>query len=189
LAFTNDTRKKPALLLCPKATDRRGPGIYEQPTSLDDPNAVDYGGARTAYVFPLSDPLDPAHWLIASYSLNCWVYNAATNNIQGRDTQLNWRKATTVLQPSQTPLFMDGMWRGGGPHADDMPPGWNGEWAGAKAEMHHFAIARHGHGINLLYFDGSVRYTRARDLWSLPWSKVFDVDYAARYTGFPEWMN
>jgi prepilin-type processing-associated H-X9-DG protein len=78
---------------------------------------------------------------------------------------------------------------GGGPHEDDPPPGWNGEWAGTNAEMHHFAIARHGQSINLLYFDGSVRNTRARDLWSLPWHKQFDVDYAARNIGFPDWMN
>ena len=189
LSFTNATRQKPALLLCPTATDRRGPGLYETHTSPDDPNAVDYGGATTAYDFPVNDPADPAHLLIASYSLNCWVYNAPTNNIQGRDTQLNWRKYGMALEPSQTPLFMDGMWRGGGPHEDDLPAGWNGEWAGANAEMHHFAIGRHGTGINLLYFDGSVRHTRTKELWSLPWHKGFDVNYASRHIGFPPWMN
>jgi prepilin-type N-terminal cleavage/methylation domain-containing protein/prepilin-type processing-associated H-X9-DG protein len=189
LSFTNTIRQKPALLLCPKETDRRGPGSFEVHTTPDDPNAVDYGGPTTAYDFPMNDPTDPAHLLIASYGLNCWVYNAPTNNIQGRDTQLNWWKYGNAAQPSLTPLFMDAMWRGGGPFADDLPPGWNGQWSGANAEMHHFAIARHGKGINLLYFDSSVRETRARDLWTLPWSRGFDVNFASQHIGFPDWMN
>ena len=41
LAFTNGYPQKPPLLLCPKATDRRGPGDQEVHTTLDDPNAVD----------------------------------------------------------------------------------------------------------------------------------------------------
>ena len=82
-------------------------------------------------------------------------------------------------QPSVTPLFLDAMWRGGGPFYNDIPPAFNGEWMGAGAEMHHFAIERHGKGVNILYFDSSVRNTRAKDLWSLPWSKGYDVNAAA----------
>jgi prepilin-type N-terminal cleavage/methylation domain-containing protein/prepilin-type processing-associated H-X9-DG protein len=189
LALTNGYAKKPDLLLCPKATDRRGPGDQEVHTTLDNPNAVDYGGPTTAYDFPINDPTDSNHLLIASYGLNCWVYNPDTNNIQGRDASLHWRKYGAATQPSVTPLFLDAMWRGGGPHSDDMPPGFNGEWMGAGAEMHHFAMKRHGKGVNILYFDSSVRNTRAKDLWSLPWSKGYDVNAAASAVGFPDWMN
>ncbi len=189
MPFTNTLRQQPQLMLCPKATDRRGLGQFEVHTTPDDPNAVDYGGPTTVYDFPILDPADPAHLLTASYGLNCWVYNDPTNAIQGRDTQWNWRKFGAATQPSMTPLFMDAMWRGGGPFADDMPPGWNGEWAGANAEMHHFALARHGKGINVLYFDNSVRQTRAKDLWSLPWSKGFNVNYWSGNISFPDWMN
>ena len=189
LAFTNGYRQKPALLLCPKATDRRGPGELEVHTSPDDPNAVDYGGPTTAYDFPIPDPADSAHWLLASYGLNCWVYNADTNNIQGRLADYHWRKYDLASQPSNTPLFLDSMWRGGGPYYNDLPPAFNGEWMGANAEMHHFAIGRHGKGVNILYFDSSVRHSRAKDLWSLPWSKGYDVNAAAQAVGFPGWMN
>ena len=188
LAFTN-YHQKPALLLCPQATDRRGPGEHEVHTSLDDPNAVDYGGPTTAYDFPIADPTDSAHPLIASYGLNCWIYNPDTNNLQGRLAVYNWRRYEVPTQPSLTPLFLDAMWRGGGPHADDMPPGFNGEWMGAKAEMHHFAMARHGKGVNILFFDSSVRYSRPKDLWSMPWHKDYDVTAASRGIGFPAWMN
>ena len=191
LAFTNGSPPKPALLLCPKATARRGPGETESHTTVSDPNAVDYGGATTAYDFPMADPSNPTHWLQASYGLNCWVYNAPTNNIQGRQTALNWRKYTAVTQPSLTPLFMDAMWRGGGPSPSDLPPGFNGEWSGANAEFHHFAIGRHGNGkgMNGLFFDGSARFSRVKDLWTLPWNRQFDVTYAAQYMSFPGWMN
>jgi len=189
LSFTNSHQQKPALLLCPKATDRRGPGEQEVHTIPDDPNAVDYGGPTTAYDFPIPDPTDSAHWLLASYGLNCWVYNPDTNNIQGRLAVYNWRKYDIPNQPSVTPLFLDAMWRGGGPHSDDMPPGSNGEWMGAGAEMHHFAMARHGKRVNILFFDSSVRYSRPKDLWNLPWHKDYDVNAAALNIGFPDWMN
>jgi prepilin-type processing-associated H-X9-DG protein len=158
-------------------------------TTLSDPNAVDYGGPTTAYDFPIPDPQNPALPLLASYGFNCWAYNPDTNNIQGRDANLHWRKYEAAAQPSLTPLFLDAMWRGGGPYPDDIPPGFNGEWIGANAEMHHFALARHGKGVNILFFDGSVRFSRPKDLWSLPWSKNFDVNYASQNIGFPGWMN
>ena len=189
LSFTNGFWQNPALLLCPKATDRRGPGAYEVHTTLDDPNAVDYGGPTTAFDFPIPDPADPAHLLLGSYGVNSWIYNPDTNNIQGRLAVYNWRRYDAVTQPSDTPLFLDAMWRGGGPHFNDIPPAFNGEWRGVNAEMHHFAIERHGKGVNILYFDSSVRNTRAKDLWSLPWSKGYDVNAAAQAIGFPDWMN
>ena len=189
LSFTNGYPHKPALLCCPKATDRRREGANEIHTTPDDPHAVEYGGPTTAYDFPIPDPADPAHRLLASYGLNCWVYNPDTNNIQGRLAVYNWRKYDDAPQPSDTPLFMDAMWRGGGPFYNDIPPAFNGEWMGAGAEMHHFAIGRHGKGVNILFFDGSVRNTPAKNLWSLPWSKGFDVNAAAQFVGFPDWMN
>ena len=188
-SFTNGYPKKPPLLLCPKATDRRGPGTYENHVSLDNPTAVDWGGPTTAYDFPIADPADATHLLIASYGLNCWVYNPDTNNIQGRLAIYNWRKYEQATQPSITPLFLDAMWRGGGPHEDDLPPAFNGEWLGVNAEMHHFVIARHGKGVNILFFDSSVSYTRAKDLWALPWHKNYDVNAAVQGIGFPDWMN
>ena len=183
LAFTNGYSQKPPLL-CPKATDRRGPGDQEVHTTPDNPNALDYGGPTTAYDFPIPDPADPTLPLIASYGLNCWVYNPDTNNVQGRDASLHWRKYAAVTQPSVTPLFLDSQWRGGGPYATDPPPAFNGQWQ--WVEMDFFAIARHGQGVNILFFDSSVRNARAKDLWSLPWHQNYN---AAPNLVFPDWMN
>ena len=80
------------------------------------------------------------------------------------------------------------MWRGGGPSPTDMPPEFNGEETGFSDEMDFFAIARHGKGVNVLYFDSSVRNTRAKDLWVLQWHRNYDSSAAAGVV-FPDWMN
>ena len=178
LALKNTYQKKPDLLLCPTAASR--------PWG----NADEEGSPTTSYIFPFPDPNDPANSLTASYGLNLWVYNPLPDveDIQGRPTRLNWRRFDAPPQTSNTPLFADAMWRGGGPQPTDTPPEYNGEWAGPDAEFHHFAMFRHGKGINVLYFDGSVRFTRAKDLWILPWHKEYDINQGAQMV-FPAWMS
>jgi prepilin-type processing-associated H-X9-DG protein len=130
----------------------------------------------------------PNSLLLASYGVNCWVYNPGTNNVQGRASELHWRKYGRALQPSITPLFLDAMWRGGGPYEDDPPPDFNGEWNGIQTEMFAFSMARHSKGVNILFFDSSVRYTRAKELWQLPWHQNWDFGAASK-SMFPGWMN
>ena len=186
LSFINGYSQRPPLL-CPKATDRRGPGEHETHVSPHDPSAVDWGGPTTVYDFPIPDPADPTLPLTASYGINCCVYNPDTNNIQGRLAELHWRKYSAPPQASVTPLFLDSMWRGGGPSSDDPPPPFNGQGFDAIAgEMGFFAIARHGKGVNILFFDSSVRNVRVKELWSLPWHKNYN---AAPNLVFPDWMN
>lgn len=192
-ALRDHYRRKPELLLCPEATKRRRAGARES-IATNPAQAAEYGGPRTAYDFPLPDeaPLRAGARLLSSYGINNWVYNPppGVTAIQGRPTDLNWR-TFNVPQPSYTPLFLDSMWRGGGPNFTDMPPAFNGEWSGAGgsgSEMRHFAMHRHGKGVNVLFFDGSVRQTRARELWSLPWHRKYDVPRALN-TRFPAWIN
>jgi prepilin-type N-terminal cleavage/methylation domain-containing protein/prepilin-type processing-associated H-X9-DG protein len=183
-------QKKPDLLFCPDATLRRGPGMREVKVSQEAPTAVEYGGPHTSYGFPLADPTrGPAKELLSSYGINNWVYNppVAITEIQGRPTRWNWR-SFNVPSPTEVPLFLDSMWRGGGPRHTDKPPDFNGQWSGAGAEFHHFAIARHRRGVDVVFFDGSVRSSRAKDLWKLRWHREFDVSYFDRIK-FPAWMN
>ena len=69
------------------------------------------------------------------------------------------------------------------------PPAFNGQWLGVWAEMHHFAIARHDKGVNVLFFDGSVRYSPAKKLWNYYWHNHYDTTYAADHIRFPARMN
>jgi prepilin-type N-terminal cleavage/methylation domain-containing protein len=191
--------KKPQLLLCPVATQRRGPGTQETRVPVNSTVAVDNGGPTTAVEFPITDPTTPVtavnRDLIASYGENCWVYNtpAGVADIQGRDTRKNWRKLTAPPRPSDTPLFADCMWRGGGPDVTGIGgerPAFNGEFSGSGYEFKHFAMARHGKGIQLVTFDGSARPCRPRQLWRLYWHNQFDITHADKQGPgfFPAWM-
>ncbi|HEY1662615.1 MAG TPA: hypothetical protein VGI03_09370 [Verrucomicrobiae bacterium] len=42
--------------------------------------------------------------------------------------------------------------------------------------------------MNVLFFDSSVRYSRAKDLWTLYWNRVYDINAVTNIT-FPDWMN
>ena len=189
-ALSDHYKRKPDIMLCPVATDQRGLGVRETLVAVDSPSAVVYGGPRSCYELPLEDRTrGPGRPLLSSYGINNWVYNPPPDvtEIQGRPTRWNWR-TFAVPMPTEVPLFGDSMWRGGGPRHNDQPPSFNGQWGGVGAEFYHFAIARHRRGINLVFFDGSARYTRARDLWKMPWHREFDVTHYARVR-FPDWMN
>jgi hypothetical protein len=191
--------KKPQLLLCPVATMRRGPGAPETRVPLNSPSAVDNGGPTTAVEFPVIDPTLPVNTvnrnLIASYGENNWVYNPppGVTDIQGRAASKHWRKISAPPHPSDTPLFADCMWRGGGPDLTGdagARPAFNGEYSGAGYEFKHFAMVRHGNGMQLVTFDGAVRQRRPRDLWRMYWHNQFDPSYADRQGPgfFPPWM-
>ena len=89
----------------------------------------------------------------------------------------------------------DCMWRGGAPDVPTAPasirPAFNGEFSGAEFEFKHFAMHRHGKGTQLVFFDGSARRKRPRDLWLLPWNRTFDVNYVNNQGSgyFPDWMK
>lgn len=189
VSLQNYYGKKPQLLLCPVATLRRGPGTTEFRVPVESPVAVDNGGPTTATEFTIVDTSLPANTAkrnaIASYGENCWVYNPppSVSDIQGRVTGKNWPKIHAPQHPSDTPMFSDCMWRGGGPDmtgAAGAQSAFNGEWTGYDNEFKHFSMVRHGKGLQLVTFDGSVRSRRPRDLWRLYWHNQFDNTYADR---------
>lgn len=187
--------RKPDLLLCPNATMRwKKDAPREVQVDPNSPNVEDHGGPTTATMFPMDDPTstsNPKKPIIASYGENCYVYNPQGNiaEIQGRPTTRNWRKIEAARRPSETPIMGDCMWRGGGPHHTLAPPAFHGQWDGAGAEFNHFAIMRHGKGSQLIFFDGSARRVRTRDLWFLHWNKEFDTGRTYPANFFPAWMR
>jgi prepilin-type N-terminal cleavage/methylation domain-containing protein/prepilin-type processing-associated H-X9-DG protein len=189
--------KKPELLLCPSATMQRLKGSErEARVPLHDPNAASYGGPTTAYNSGTEDPSMPGKNIIASYGMNSWVLNTPGHieEVQRRATSNNWRRMTAAKIPSNVPLMGDAMWRGGGPNTTGKAshrPEFNGQWSGLNYEFKQFALHRHGKGIQLVFFDGSARPRRARELWSLPWHRNFDVSYAQSQGEdyFPGWMR
>ncbi|MGY8673144.1 MAG: prepilin-type N-terminal cleavage/methylation domain-containing protein [Verrucomicrobiia bacterium] len=198
-ALSEQYLEQPGLLHCPDALDRRGYAActsnVERKMRADTPENLlaSYGGPFTAFNFPANPAIEPlpGKFWSASYGINNWAYNVR-GDLQGRKAEYHWREMDIPWETSEVPLFADAMWRGGGPD-QDIPekfaaPEWNGEWSGVRYESKHFAIKRHGHGINVLYFDGSVRQTtKPIDVWKMKWHLKFDSD-AWQTNQFPEWM-
>ena len=91
----------------------------------------------------------------------------------------------------EVPLFLDSMWRGGGPHWDATrdidPPDYNGQWSGAGDEMKHFAIDRHSGGSNALFMDGYSRKVPIKQLWDLSWHIGYPTERARSMN--PSWWG
>lgn len=189
--------KKPDLLVCPVASQRRSSGSTTETALSDsapDNQAANFGGWKTMHRFPAAIVDDVTKGgLYSSYGFNVWMYRAATVK-QNRAVADYWG-GVNVTRASDVPLMADAMWRGGGPSFyqanKHQRPQFNGEWVSSNQDMMHFAMKRHGKGINVNFFDGSTRHVPVRRLWYLPWHRTFDVSYAdtqgASY--FPAWMR
>jgi prepilin-type processing-associated H-X9-DG protein len=119
------------------------------------------------------------------------IANTAQTLKQNRAVSDYWG-GVNVSRSSDVPLMGDAMWRGGGPSYyqanKHQRPQFNGEWDSSSQDMMHFAMKRHGKGINMNFYDGSSRHVPIQKLWNLPWHRTFDVNYPARQTGyFPAW--
>ena len=185
-------KSRPNILLCPVASmQRQDVSGAEVRVPFYDPTAAENGGPTTAHNSKVDDPTYPGKKLLGGYGANDWIYNTPGDTLQGRPTANNWRKIDAPSRPCDTPLMGDAMWRGGGPDVLNKRPQFNGQWLSSSEEFMHFAMHRHGKGIQLVFFDGGARFKNARALWTLPWHRRFDVNYAAAQGAvfFPEWMR
>jgi prepilin-type N-terminal cleavage/methylation domain-containing protein/prepilin-type processing-associated H-X9-DG protein len=196
--------QKPQILLCPSAARRRASGSSVTETIAADnaTSVAEYGGNQTAFDIPDLDFTTRSTWdtrasvrlryIAASYGANDWIYNPpAGQAIFSKPASRQWRKIDAARNPSLTPTMGDAMWRGGFFHHSEPPPPVSGQWSGVDREEFHFSLRRHGKGINLVFFDGSVRNERVRGLWALAWHREFDPTYAARQASafFPAWAR
>lgn len=185
-ALTNYYKTKYSTLLCPKAKYGRKATSLPEQEEPDVNNSVDGGGAKTSYRFVanMKDPVTGKR-VTASYGANCWIYSSPTD-VQSRPAAYCWAKLDRATHPTIIPLMADCMWRGGGPTHNNSPnnsgtrPNSNGEWNGTGYEFNHFEMKRHAKGINLVFFDGGVRYVPIKGLWALKWNRNFDIEFATR---------
>jgi prepilin-type N-terminal cleavage/methylation domain-containing protein/prepilin-type processing-associated H-X9-DG protein len=189
--------KKPDLLVCPTATAKNGQKTARMPESRLPSDAADsvssnWGGPTTMHRFPVEVKDDiTGGRLYASYGFNVWLYDANTV-VQNRPVADYWG-SKNVKHVSDVPMMADSMWRGGGPSFDRNPkhqrPKFNGEWDGSDGDMMHFAMVRHGRGVNVNFYDGSTRNVRIRKLWYLHWHRDINTLYPDTQTGYFEpWM-
>ena len=189
--------RKPYILECPVATRRRLPVANVESFASPGAQPAQYGGPRTAFDVPDLDLTLPSasgryRYITASYGANNWIYDPPPGHsaIFGHSTVHNWRRIEAATRPTETPLMADSMWRGGFFVRDMRPPSAHGMWGGAEKETWHFSLKRHNKGVNVLFFDTSVRPTRVKQLWELSWHRAFDSTYAYRINGFfPSWVE
>ncbi len=189
---------KPQILLCPSAARRRAAGSpsVEVIAPNNAATVAEYGGNTTAFDVPDLDTTTSggsgrSAYIAASYGVNDWIYDPpARQQVFDKPPARQWRTIDAARHPSQTPIMADSMWRGGFFHHAGRPPQSPGFWNSPDNEEFHFSLKRHNRGINLVGFDGSVRNSRVRDLWSLSWHREFDINFAYRTTGFfPSWCQ
>jgi prepilin-type N-terminal cleavage/methylation domain-containing protein len=183
---------KDQILLCPSAKKRLPSGA----------GVAAWGDDKHSYVQGnySGDDIDGEE---CSYGYNLWLFTlpaSAGNALQGRPRSLHFNNAYGKSM-ANVPLFLDAMWRGGGPwygvesglssnptFAGIAPPNTNGHWAGYGHEMKHFAMDRHSRGVNAVMMDSSVRHVGIKALWSVKWHKKYDEKRG--YTGeWPDWMS
>ncbi len=166
--------KRPEILKCPTATK-----VHPNRGSSNE------GGPEHTYDMPQFADVEGG--LEASYAMNLFACSNTRGELQGRKKEYHWQNQLLVKRNGNVPLFLDAMWRGGGPHWDDDrdidPPDFNGQWSGAGDEMKHFAMDRHGGGVNVLFMDQSARKVRVKELWGLSWHKGYPTERYLRMTG------
>jgi prepilin-type N-terminal cleavage/methylation domain-containing protein/prepilin-type processing-associated H-X9-DG protein len=183
------------IVLCPSATSTN----YDLGTQAGLGN---FGGLTLAFLFPnqnsggSSDSDQYENGEPGSYGANLWMYNTQID-LQGRVAANHWKKLGATPLPTQTPLMLDSMWRGGGPYWEGGPttyaassqPGVSS--ADTDREMEHFTVPRHGSGrrTQILFFDGSATPNKVKQLWSLKWHANWDQNYYVDNYVLPEWVR
>ena len=182
------------ILKCPMATE----GLIDPrsaPSNIYYPY-FSHGGPFNTYRQGIWRDTVPGEF--CSYGMNLWLYDPppgyrnrnGSPELQGRPLKAHWRTADQK-SPYNIPVFLDSMWRGGGPmqyRNRIEAPAFNGQWRGAGREMMHFAIDRHDGKTNVLFLDFSVRPIGIKELWRLKWHKFYDTTLLPR-NAWPAWME
>ncbi len=190
------------LLTCPSAT---------KPLAGMQPGGpYHWGGPKNTYQVA-DTPAPDGEYDFASYGMNNWVFRRDSfspgGSLQGRLNKNHWGRMD-VKGTAQIPLFLDSMWRGGGPFYQNgsavsnriVYPDYNGQWgsnstlegtsSGYGHEMKHFCIDRHSESVNSVFFDLSARTIPLKHLWKLKWHREFPTSgYPANGGVWPGWMS
>jgi prepilin-type N-terminal cleavage/methylation domain-containing protein/prepilin-type processing-associated H-X9-DG protein len=170
--------------LCPQATKPRPQGGIPQ-------------GGWSNYAWETAND-------VGSYGLNGWVLNIAASKEAGNRTNgwgrtpADWHWGTPhVKGANNIPVFTGSWWVDSWPREDDQPPPTN-EGPPDRPdtnEMERVCVDRHGGFVNCLFADWTVRKTGLKELWTLKWSRGYNVAGPWTSGGFvqpdswPEWMR
>lgn len=185
----------PNIRLCPAApTFRSDLGANMFNNNMDN-SPISWGILGTnGYPLP--------YWGVAgdygSYGMNAWAMNPPASSI-GVNMQSPasdyWRKVSpSGGNPTLIPVFCDAVYDGSPPTDHDMPVshrGWYIPSGSPGSGMSNFSIPRHTSRspLDICFADGSARFVGIKELWTLPWSRSFNVTYMGSLNTWPAWMG
>jgi len=130
--------------------------------------------------------------MAGSYGFNGWMADPPPADMAADPSAAGyWQKMAQAGRFQNAPLFADCVWQGSNPtpnSANDQPPTAAGECQVGGA-MSSFCIPRHTGRtpLNMTFIDGSVGEVGLRQLWQLPWSKIYNPALAP--TIWPTWLR
>jgi prepilin-type N-terminal cleavage/methylation domain-containing protein/prepilin-type processing-associated H-X9-DG protein len=129
--------------------------------------------------------------MAGSYGMNGWMANPPPTAPTTPDPAGFWRKLTSAGKFANAPLFADCVWPGSNPTPNgpnDSYPNHAGDCA-VGAAMGSFDIPRHSgrSPLDMAFVDGSVSQVGLREIWQLPWSKIYDPNKVS--TLVPSWLK
>ncbi len=177
------------LITCPVATQANPAG--------------NYGGINYAYQMGKNTTVNGVTTAtndLCSYGFNLWGYSGQTQ-VQNRPPAYEWGTINVPGDASNIPLQLDSRWRGGGPLYDlltgycasSQPDAYTDPSNADNYEMECFAFPRHGKRTQAVFFDGSARSARIKELWGFKWHRQWNTDQwsnpAYAYNIVYGWMN
>jgi len=180
--------------LCPAATTPRTEAYPTDPFLNSHPGT---DASKLAWGICGTNGYTTQAWeldgMSGSYGQNGWMNNTPPPPGMPPDPGY-WRTLTAAGRFVNAPLFGDCMYEGTNPHQDDLFPPGPGVQAvppnSAPANMSNYDIPRHNgkKPINMTFIDGSVNTVGIREIWTLPWSKIYDTAYFGTRI-VPGWMK
>jgi prepilin-type N-terminal cleavage/methylation domain-containing protein/prepilin-type processing-associated H-X9-DG protein len=141
---------------------------------------------------------------VGSYGLNGWMLNIKASVQSGNRTNgwgrtpADWHWGTPNVQgSSNVPVFTGSWWVDSWPRENDQPPPTGAGPADTPNtnEMNRVCVNRHDGFVNCLFADWTVRKVGLKELWTLKWSRGYNI--AGRWTqaggaqpdSWPQWMR
>jgi prepilin-type N-terminal cleavage/methylation domain-containing protein/prepilin-type processing-associated H-X9-DG protein len=160
------------MLLCPTATR-----VME--------NDDDWGTFKAA-TRALQVPGGGTYPYVFSYGINSWT-NYMHGDRNTRPEEYFWKNTHNLtdieskkVSSNSIPIFGDSTWHDAWPRHTDAPAldmdAFGITDQGTDQEMNHFCINRHNGFVNMLFMDWSTRNVGLKELWTLKWSRGYEVN-------------
>ena len=154
-----------SVFMCPEV---RGVG-YEDIGGEGVPTGIPHPwSAWGKWWFETSGSPDAFKGDYGSYGLNAWASSHPT--MEGV-----WRRFD-ASGGNRVPLMAESYWMSSYAYHTDQPPRYQGDMGGGSGDIRRFVMDRHMGRTNVLFLDMSSRNVDIKELWTLKWSRDFNIN-------------